>query len=574
VSKPPGAHVCVYPLSDVLGYSSLSPKYQAYIAHLSTEYEPNTYKEAVKDPRWIKAMQSEIKALEDNFTWSVVDLPPSKKAIGCKWVYKIKYKATWEVERFKARLVAKGYNQKEGLDYQETFSPVVKMVTVRTVISIAAVQKWDIHQMDVYNAFLQGDLHEEVYMELPLGFAGDKGNQVCKLSKSLYGLKQASRQWNIKLTTALTNSGFIQSHLDYSLFTKRIDKDLVVVLVYVDDLLITGSNTGLIQETKDYLQHCFKIKDLGDLKYFLGIEFARSKDGILMHQRKYAVELISTLGFTGAKPFQAPMVVNKKLTSLEFDQYTQDDNDQLLSDPGEYQRLIGRLLYLTITRPDIAFVVQCLSQYMHSPKVSHMVAAARVVKYVKQSPGLGVFMSACADINLTAYCDADWASCVSTRRSVTGFLLKLGDSPISWKSKKQSTISRSSAEAEYRSLASTVAKLVWLRGLLSELGVGLNGPVTVFCDSKSAIQIATNLVFHERTKHIDIDCHFIREKVQLGLVKLLHIPTIEQQADILTKGLGIGQHTYLVSKLGMKNIFMAPSLRGDVEELIKCTSVP
>ncbi|XP_015168338.1 uncharacterized mitochondrial protein AtMg00810-like [Solanum tuberosum] len=246
------------------------------------------------------------------------------------------------------------------------------------------------------------------------------------------------------------------------------------------------------------------------------------------YQTNNCLNQFRNLGFTGAKPFQSLMEVNKKLTSLEFDQHIQDDSDRLL---------IGRLLYLTITRLDIAFSVQCLSQYMHSPKVSHMVAAARVVKYVKQSPGLGVFMSACADINLTAYCDVDWASCVSTRRSVTGFLLKLGDSPISWKSKKQSTISRSSAEPEYRSLASTVAELVWLRGLLSELGVGLNGPITVFCDSKSAIQIATNPVFHERTKHIDIDCHFIREKVQMGLVKLLHIPLLNNRLISLPKDL-------------------------------------
>ena len=216
------------------------------------------------------------------------------------------------------------------------------MVTVRTVIAIAAMQRWDIHQMDVYNAFLHGDLHEEVYMDLALRFSSDNRHQVCKLSKSLYGIKQASRQWTIKLTIALTSLRFIQSQFDYSLFTKKSGPHIVIVLVYVDDLLITGSDGDLIQATKDHLQLSFKIKDLGDLKYFLGIEFARNKDGILMHQRKYVVELISDLGFTGAKPFQTPLEVNKKLTSFEFDQHMQDDTDHLLSDPGEYQRLIGR----------------------------------------------------------------------------------------------------------------------------------------------------------------------------------------------------------------------------------------
>uniref|UniRef100_A0A3Q7GVD8 Uncharacterized protein n=1 Tax=Solanum lycopersicum TaxID=4081 RepID=A0A3Q7GVD8_SOLLC len=246
--------------------------------------------------------------------------------------------------------------------------------------------------------------------------------------------------------SAVLGLRFIQSQFDYSLFTKKSVPHIIIVLDYVVDLLITGSDGDLIRATKDHLQLSFKIKDLGNLKYFLGIELARNRDGILMHQRKYVVELISDLGFTGAKPFQTPFQVNKKLTSFEL-----DDTYHLLSDPGEYQRLIGRLLYLTITRPDIASALQCLSPYMHSPRVSHMVAAIRIIKYVKQSPGLGVIMSANVFSCLTAYCDVDWAACIDTRNSVTGFLIKLGDSPISWKSKKQSTISRSSAEAEYKS---------------------------------------------------------------------------------------------------------------------------
>uniref|UniRef100_A0A3Q7HIY5 Reverse transcriptase Ty1/copia-type domain-containing protein n=1 Tax=Solanum lycopersicum TaxID=4081 RepID=A0A3Q7HIY5_SOLLC len=276
----------------------------------------------------------------------------------------------------------------------------------------------------------------------------------------------------------------------------------------------------LIQATKDHLQLSFKIKDLGDLKYFLGIEFARNKDGILMHQRKYVVELISDLGFTGAKPFQTPLEVNKKLTSFEFDQHMQDDTDHLLSDPGEYQRLIGRLLYLTITRPDIAFAVQYLSQYMHSPKVSHMVAATRVIKYVKQSPGLGVFMSAHVSSCLTAYCDADWAACIDTRKSVTGFLIKLGDSPISWKSKKQSTISRSSAEAEYRSLASTVAEVVWLTGLLKEIGVIFPGPEleTEIIEAVAENELPVGGKATSNSGH--------RRGLRLDPIQILHIPQL------------------------------------------------
>lgn len=260
-------------------------------------------------------MRLEIQALSDNQTWEVVDLPAGKKPIGCKWVYKVKYRADGNVERYKARLVAKGFTQLEGLDYHDTFSPVVKMVTVRYVIAMAAQQAWPLFQMDVYNAFLQGDLVEDVYMTLPQGFGSQGETKVCRLLKSIYGLKQASRKWNLKLTTALTNSGYVQSKLDYSLFTKRHNGDIVVILVYVDDLLITGSNVTLIKEAKNVLNQNFKMKDLGELRFFLGIEFARSDEGILMNQRRYALELISECGSGGAKPVTTPLVQNQKLTS-------------------------------------------------------------------------------------------------------------------------------------------------------------------------------------------------------------------------------------------------------------------
>nr|XP_033509236.1 secreted RxLR effector protein 161-like [Nicotiana tomentosiformis] len=213
---------------------------------------------------------------------------------------------------------------------------------------------------------------------------------------------------------------------------------------------------------------------------------------------------------------------------------------------SNYQRLIGRLLYLTITRPDIAFDVQCMSQFMQASKVSHMEEASRVARYVKQEPGLGFFLFAAGSNKLTEYCDADWASYPNTRRYVTGYIVKLVDSLISWKSKKQTTISRSSAEADYMSLASTVAEVVWIISLFKELSVDFQLPMSLFCDSKSSIQIAANHVFHERTKHIDIDCHFIREKVQQGLVATLYLSFAEQQADVLTKGLTKAQHSYLV----------------------------
>ncbi|XP_019244361.1 PREDICTED: uncharacterized protein LOC109224228 [Nicotiana attenuata] len=390
------------------------------------------------------------------------------------------------------------------------------MVTVRTILSIAAAQHWHIHQMDVYNAFLQVDLFDEIYMQLPPGFKSQGESQpVCRLIKSLYGLKQAPRQWNEKLTEALCTFGFIQSQHDHSLFVKRSTEGITVVLVYVDDMLITGSQPKLIEDTKAALQKAFKMKDLGELKYFLGIEFARSEKGILMHQRKYALELISELGLSAAKPAATPLEMNIKLTTKEFDDHigtTNNEADELLPDPGVYQRLIGKLLYLTMTRPDLAFSVQTLSQFMQQPKSSHMEAATRIVRYVKNHPGQGLLLSSSSKGVLEAYCDADWAACQNSRKSVTGYLIKLGDSLVSWKSKKQTTVSRSSAEAEYRSLAATVVELIWL-----------------------------------------------------GLVKTEYISTREQQADLLTKGLTKVQHEYLSSKLGVFDVFTLPSLRGSVE---------
>ncbi|XP_069146172.1 uncharacterized mitochondrial protein AtMg00810-like [Solanum lycopersicum] len=331
---------------------------------------------------------------------------------------------------------------------------------------------------------------------------------------------------------------------------------MIVILVYVDDLLITGNSSRMVQEAKDTLHKNFKIKDLGSLKYFLGIEILKSKEGLLLNQRKYALQLISEAGLSGAKTVSTPLEFNQKLTSVEFDQHTGGSDDAELEDVTAYQRLIGKLLYLTIARPDICFSVQVLSQFMQHPKVSHWEAALRVVRYIKRSPGLGVILRRGIGVTkLTGYCDSDWASCPNTRRSITGYMVKLGDSLISWKSKKQQIVSRSSTEAEYRSLAALVAKLIWLASLLNELHFPGATPISVFTDSKSAIQIAENSVFHERTKHIDIDCHFIREKVKSGFIDIQHLSTTMQPADILTKRLGANQHHLLMTKLGVLDVF-------------------
>ncbi|XP_069143559.1 uncharacterized mitochondrial protein AtMg00810-like [Solanum lycopersicum] len=314
------------------------------------------------------------------------------------------------------------------------------MVTVRTIVSLAAARHWHIHQMNVFNAFLQGDLDDEIYMQLPQGFVGQG---------------------------------------------EKSEEGIILVLIYVDDMLITGSSLKLIEDTKKALQQAFKMKDLVVLKYFIGIEFTRSAAGILMHQRKYTLELIAEVGLTAAKPAGTPIDINVKLTSKLYDEHVKKaESDEPLIDQTTYQKIIGKLLYLNMTRPDISFSTQTLSQFLQQPKRSHLDAALRVIRYLKKQSGQGLLLASDSDGQVTAFCDVDWASCPLTRKSVTGYMVKIGRSLTSWKAKKQTTVSRSSAEAEYKSLASTVSELIWLLGLLKEVGTKVQVPVQVYSDSQ------------------------------------------------------------------------------------------
>jgi hypothetical protein len=496
-------------------------------------------------------MFAELAALEANNTWTLTPLPLGKHPIGCKWVYKVKLKSDGSLERYKARLVAKGYTQQEGLDYSETFSPVAKFSTVITLLAVASVKHWSLTQLDVNNAFLHGDLAEEVYMALPPGFPskGEPPNLVCKLNKSLYGLKQASRQWFAKFSSTIIKQGFVQSKSDYSLFTRTQGTAFIALLVYVDDILIASNDMPSVNTLKASLHAEFKLKDLGNLKYFLGLEVARSTKGISLCQRKYVLDILSDSGILGSKPVITPMEQNLKISQ---------STGEILADPSPYRRLVGRLLYLTVTRPDISYSVQKLSQFMSKPTSMHLSAAYRVLRYIKGTSGQGLFFPNHSDLQLKAFSDSDWAGCLDTRRSVTGYCVYIGDSLISWKSKKQHTVSRSSAEAEYRAMASVVCELMWLLPLLNELQAPHPKAALLFCDSQAALHIAANPVYHERTKHIELDCHLIREKIQAGLVRTLHVTSQNQLADIMTKALGSAQFQSLLGKMGVHNIY-APS---------------
>ena len=548
---------CSHPLQSVLSYSRISPSHQHYIMSLSSELEPASYQEATQHPCWRDAMKAEIEALELNKTWHIVTVPPHVKPIGYKWVYKIKRRPDGSVERYKARLVAKGFAQVEGIDYFEIFSPVVKMATIRVVLALASINRWHLHQLDVSNAFLHGDLSEDVYMVIPPGVNGSRSSQCCKLLKSLYGLKQASRKWYEKLSILLLSCGYQQAQADHSLFLKIEKSAFTALIVYVDDIVLAGNSIEEMNNIKRILHSNFRIKDLGILKYFLGLEVAHSDTGISLCQRKYCLDLLHDSGMLGSKPLSTPMD-----NSLRLHQ----DSSDLLTDVLSYRRLVGRLLYLTSTRPDIVFATQQLSQFMANPTQVHFRAATRILRYLKGCPGKGLLFRRNSPIQILAFSDADWATCIDSRKSVTGYCFFLGSSLVSWKTKKQSTVSRSSSEAEYRALASTTCELQWLTFLLNDLCVSCSKPAVLYCDNQSALHIAANPVFHERTKHLDIDCHIVREKSQTGLMRLLPISSHNQLADIFTKALPPRLFNSNLSKLGLVNIFLPPACWGVSKE--------
>ena len=522
-------------------YSTYSASFASFIANIHHLSEPESYREAVSDPLWQNAMAEELAALHHTHTWDLVTLPPGKHAIGCRWVYKIKTKSDGSVERYKARLVAKGYSQQYGMDYEETFSPVAKMTTVRTMIAVASVRQWKIFQMDVKNAFLNGDLHEEVYMTPPPGIDHQPG-EVCRLRKALYGLKQAPRAWFEKFSTVITSLGFVPSNHDSALFVRCTSAGRILLSLYVDDMIITGDDHSGIELLKHDLAHRFAMKDLGLLRYFLGIEVAQSKKGYLLSQTKYISDLFTRARLSDNRTVDTPLETNAR--------YSPSDGVPL-SDPSLYRTIVGSLVYLTVTRPDIAHAVHVVSQFVTAPTSVHWGAVLRILRYLRGTQFQNLLFPSTSSLELRAYSDADWDGDRNDRKSTTGFCVFLGDSLISWKSKKQDVVSRSSTEAEYRAMAVTTCEIIWLRWLLADMGVHISMPTPLHCDNKSAVQIAKNSVFHERTKHIEIDCHFTRHHLQLGTISLPFVPSSLQIADLFTKAQSASRFRFLCDKLSM-----------------------
>ncbi|KAJ0613659.1 putative RNA-directed DNA polymerase [Helianthus annuus] len=517
-------------------------------------------------------MAEELEALDKNGTWSLVPRVPNTNVVDCKWVYRLKTDQNGNISRYKARLVAKGFRQQSGVDYHETFSPVVKPATIRTVLSLAVSNSWPLKQLDAQNAFLHGDLEETVYMTQPPGFVDPaKPHHVCCLHKSLYGLKQAPRAWFNKLSTALQQLGFFGSKTDPSLFIYNHKGSMVYILVYVDDIIITGNNSPLVNSVIAKLSSMLEVKDLGPLHYFLGIEVLHQNSDLILSQRKYLLDVINRAGLFECKPVASPMDTKSVLLP---------NDSPLFADPTRYRQIVGALQYATLSRPDIAFSVNKVCQFMHAPTEAHWSAVKRILRYLKGTLHLGLLFRHSSASHLhafsdsfwddgssslvQAYSDSDWAGCPVDRRSTGGYAIYLGSNLVSWSARKQKTVSRSSTESEYKAIADAVAEIIWLKSLLQELGVTSTKP-TLWCDNLGATYLSANPVFHARTKHVEVDFHFVREQVAKGKLSVRFIKTDDQIADVFTKPLSSQRFTFLRSKL---QVVPRPQLAGEYQTKI------
>lgn len=510
--------------------------------------EPSSVQEALKDAAWKHAMDVEMKSILDNKTWELTDLPNGQRAIGLKWVFKAKKDQKGNVVKYKARLVAKGYAQREGLDFDEVYAPVARLETIRLLLALAAHEGWQVHHMDVKSAFLNGDLKEEVHVQQPLGYIDNKHkHKVLRLHKALYGLRQAPRAWNAKLDNTLISLGFERSPLEHAVYKRSKTYTFLLVGVYVDDLIITGSCEKDITEFKTQMQKIFNMSDLGLLSYYLGIEVKQETGVITLTQSSYARKILEVSSMAGCNSCTTPMENRLKLSKKD---------GSPMVDATNFRSIVGSLRYLVNTRPDIAYAVGMVSRYMEAPTTQHMAAVKHILRYIKGTIGFGCRYEKqeSEDPKLVIYSDSDLAGDTQDRKSTTGTAVFLGTSLISWTSQKQKVVALSSCEAEYIAAATAACQAIWFSRLLGNL-TGVNTKtVKILVDNKSAIALSKNPVHHDHSKHIDIRYHFIRDCVEKGAVEVEHISTDEQLADILTKALGRVKFLEFRLKIGVTEV--------------------
>ncbi|KAL5757330.1 hypothetical protein ACOSP7_019941 [Xanthoceras sorbifolium] len=517
--------------------------------------EPSTYSEAIScddSAKWLVAMQEEVESLHKNRTWDLVKPPKDKKIVGCKWVFKRKEGIPGvEDAKYKARLVAKGYSQVHGVDFNDVFSPVVKHSSIRVLLALVAMHNLELEQLDVKTAFLHGELEETIYMQQPEGFEIEgKKDHVCLLKKSLYGLKQSPRQWYKRFDSFMISHGYSRSQYDSCVYFRKLkDGSFVYLLLYVDDMLIAAKDMFELNKLKSELSGEFEMKDLGAAKKILGMEIRRDKAAgkLYLTQKSFVEKVLERFGMKNAKPVSTPLAAHFKLSAAMS---PQSDNDIEYMSHVPYSSAVGSLMYAMIcTRPDIAHAVSVVSRYMSNPGKEHWQAVKWIMRYLRGTT------DSCLEFgrskgHLVGYVDSDYAGDLDRRRSITGYVFTLGDTAISWKATLQSTVALSTTEAEYMAVVEAIKQAIWMRGSFGELSLD-HKVIVVHCDSQSAIHLTKDQMFHERTKHIDVKYHFVRDIISQCDISVKKIGTADNPADMLTKSLSVSKFRHCLDLVGI-----------------------
>jgi hypothetical protein len=504
------------------------PEAPSLHASVAEPLEPATYAQAKASPhfeQWQKATDEEYESLMSNDTWEIVQLPPGAKVLGSKWVFKLKRGPTGAIERFKARFVVKGYLQEQGLDFDEVFAPTGRHASFRMLMALAAAGNWELAQIDIKTAFLNGDMDTDVYVEQPKGYE-IPGGGVCRLRKTLYGLKQAPRAWFLKLKEELARLHIYPSSGDPGLFKTILQGAPVYLLIWVDDILLAAKQQAHVAAVKESVMRVFDSRDLGEPKLFVGIQIDRDRAAgtIKLSQRRSIDDIVAHYSLDAAKTRCTPFVQALKLVK---------DDEHPTDQP--YASLVGSLLYLTVcTRPDLSHSVGVLTRFMSAPAQSHWDAACGVVRYLAGTRDLGITFG--RESGLLGYADADYGGDTDTRRSTTGFVFILNSGPVSWQSKLQPTVALSTAEAEYMAASAAAREALWLRKLLGDFEIHVDC-ISIMGDNQAALHMLKHPVASMRSKHIDIMHHFARERMERGEVNFEYVRTDEQLADIFTKQL-------------------------------------
>ncbi|CAH9144967.1 unnamed protein product [Cuscuta epithymum] len=514
------------------------------------ENEPRTYTEAVtstEGPMWKEAIKSEVDSILKNHTWELVDLPQGCKPLRSKWIFKRKMKPDDSIEKYKARLVIKGYKQREGHDYFDTYSPVTRINSTRMILAIAALRNLEVHQMDVKIAFLNGDIDEEIYMEQPEGFrVPGQEKKVCKLIKSLYGLKQAPKQWHEKFDHAMLINGFKINESDKCVYVKSTVDGYVILCLYVDDILIVGSNNLMINSTKSMLNSKFDMKDMGLADLILGIKIIRGPDGLTLSQSHYVDKILNKFNKDDYQEARTPLDKNVHLTKNRGECISQI----------EYARIIGSLMYLmSCTRPDTAFVVSKLSRYTSNPGDEHWKAIVRVFRYLRKTQNLGLHYGRYPAV-LEGYSDASWISDIKDSKSTSGYVFTLAGAAVSWKSSKQTLIARSTMESELIALDKCTEEAEWLRHFLEDIPSWEKPvpPICIHCDCQAAIGRAQSNLYNGKSRHVRRRHNTIKQLLTTGVITVDYVKSKDNIADPLTKALARELLEKLSRGMGLKPV--------------------